>query len=163
MTSLKVEPLTAEAFAPYGIVLAAPKGVAPMLDRGDITAWIGFADLSSFNSSSCIWAQLNAHRHNMPVTQLERHTRCPEAFIPLQGMSVLVVAPCSDPSVPDCKPDESQIRAFLVDGSAGVLFPAGAWHWAPYAITEEATFLLIGDQNMDIEVQPIAERHLELY
>jgi len=163
MKALRVQPLTAESFAPYGKVLAKPEGVAPAFDREDFKGWVGVADLAGYDPEQAVWSLLRVNRHQMPVNKLERHCVCPETFIPLTGSAVLVVAPPSDPADPDARPDESKIAAFLLDGSAGVLFPPGGWHWVPFAISETMDILVLLQKNLDIDVRDIEQRTLELY
>jgi len=165
MSEIRVEPLDPEAFAPFGKVLGKPQAGAPAAEREDLTAWLGISDLLGMEGESTVWGYLSCHRHTLPLDQLERHCRTPEAFIPLEGSSVIVVLPPSDPNDPTASPDESAMRAFLLDGSAGVFFRAGVWHWAPFAITENATFLLLlcEDVGDDIDIRDVGPHTIRLY
>lgn len=165
MTHIKVEPLTPEAFAPFGRVLAKPDTPTEAADRADLDVWFGISDLMGLENKNPIITFLECTRHDLPVNQIERHNRTPEAFIPLEGESVILVAPISDPQDPNAVPDESELRAFLLDGSAGVFLPRGAWHWAPFPIGESATFLLIFDSDIlnDIEIREIGPHQIQFY
>jgi ureidoglycolate lyase len=165
MTAIRVEPLTAEAFAPFGRVLGQPSAAAPDAARDDLEAWVNFSDLMGLERAEPMWTFLRVRHHTQPVTRLERHVHAAKAIIPLEGTCVLVAALGGGPDDPGALPDENTLRAFLLDGSAGVLLPRGCWHWVSFAVTETATFMLLMEKAIfgDIEEQPIGERHLALY
>ncbi|WP_424950891.1 ureidoglycolate lyase [Deinococcus sp.] len=152
--TLSAQPLSAETFAPFGTLLAQP-GSAPSLERGDITFWNSTADLSGLAGSG-VTGHLIAHRRPSTLTQIERHRHTPEAFIALQGRSLFVAGPPGDP-------DPDRLRVFEIGAGQGVLLHPGAWHWAPYPLTETATFLLIlraETSEHDIEIAVIPPHHL---
>lgn len=165
MSEIRVEPLDPREFAPFGRFLGKPKAVSPSGEREDLTVWLGISDLLGMDAESTVWGYLTIYRHDLPLDKLERHCRTAEAFIPLEGSSVMVVAPPTDPNDPTASPDESAMRAFLLDGGAGVFFPSGVWHWAPFAITEKATFLLLLDKDImdDIDVRDVGPHIIRLY
>ena len=164
MKALKVEKLTKEAFEAFGTYLGKPD-CEPDAKRVDLEAYIGISDIMDLKPKSATWGFLTLKKHDSPVDTIERHLKTAEAFIPLTGQSVMVVAPVSDPNDANAKPDQSKMKAFLMDGSAGVFFPAGSWHWAPFAISDEATFLIIVDENVgdDIYEEKIDTCILQLY
>jgi ureidoglycolate hydrolase len=163
MLKLKIERLDAKTFEPFGRVLARPD-IPPAAAREDLDAWLGYSDLMGMEGGNPRIAYLQVRRNDLPLNQLERHCQAPEGFIPLEGSSVIIVAPISDPEDPDAFPDEDAVRAFLLDGSAGILLPRGSWHWAPYPITETATFLLLHDRDIldDIQIRKVGTYTLEL-
>jgi ureidoglycolate lyase len=164
MTRLKVEPLTPEAFKPYGVVLTKPDR-NPDANREDLEAWINFSGLLGLEDQHPILTYLQCKRHSLPVNQLERHCKGAEAFIPLEGTSILIAAHVGNPNDPNDTPDLDTVKAFLLDGSAGVFLPRGSWHWAPFPVTATATFVLIMDSGIseDIEVRAVPTHTLELY
>jgi len=166
MAEIKIERLTPEAFAPFGRVLTIPAGVeSGALDRPDLDVWMGISDLMGLEKQEPVLTMLKCTRHNLPVNKIERHVTTAEAFIPLEGESVMIVAPVSDPNDPNAMPDESQLRAFILDGSMGVFLPRGSWHWAPFPLRDDATFILLFDKNIndDIEIRDIGPHTLKLY
>ena len=52
-----------------------------------------------------------------------------------------------------------QARAFLMDGSKGVLMQAGTWHAVPYTLTDVSTYLVLVDPTIidrnDLHVTPV--------
>ena len=163
MLRLKVERLDAKAFEPFGRVLSRPD-LPPNAIREDLEAWLGYSDLMDMEGSNPRIAYLRIWRNNLPLNRLERHCQAAEGFFPLEGSSVIIVAPVSNPDDPDALPDQDAVRAFLLDGSVGILLPRGSWHWAPYPISESATFLLLHGRDIldDIQIREVETCTLEL-
>lgn len=118
---LPIEPLTAEAFAPFGKLLAA--GANPPDFTGiNSSGWRG-----GFHSDSP--AEVMFYRSQaagLRFTRLERHHHVTQAFVPLGNTpSVIAVAA---PTAADAVPAPEALRAFLLDGSAGYVLNAGTWH-----------------------------------
>ena len=148
-------PLSAEAFAPFGTLLGQPAR-APSLERGDITFWNDTADLSGLRGSG-VTGHLIAHRRELTLTRIERHLHTPEAFIATDGRSLMVVG----------EPGEigpEQLCVFEISAGQAVLLRPGAWHWAPFPLTEAAIFLLIlraETSEHDIEMRDVPAHRLE--
>jgi ureidoglycolate lyase len=133
--------------------------------RDDLDAWIGFSDLLGLEKMTPILTYLHCKRHSLPFNRLERHCQGAEAFIPLEGSSILVAAPVGSPDDPNDAPDMNAVKAFLLDGSVGVFLPRGSWHWAPFPISESATFILMMDKGIegDIDIREVPPHALDLY
>ena len=152
---LGARPLTAENFAPFGTLLGQPT-TAPSLERGDITFWNATADLAGLAGSG-VTGHLIAHRRSGTLTQIERHNHTPEAFIATAGRSLLVFGPPGPP-------DPAGLQVFELRAGQAVLLYQGTWHWAPYPLTETATFLLLlraETADHDVETFDIPEHRLE--
>ena len=118
MRQIRIAPIFAEAFAPFGVLVTIPPGVA----RVNFTAPV--ENLRPL-------ARTNLAMVHPPVTDLplrvdvmERHRFSTRAFLPL-GMvrAVLLVAPGGDDG-----PDLEAARAFLVPGDVGISYHVGVWH-----------------------------------
>jgi ureidoglycolate lyase len=145
--------LTAENFAPYGTLLE-PKPNAT-IERGDITYWHAQADLSGLEHDGVL-SFLHAFKREPILEDIERHLHTPEAFIPLEGESLMVVGAPGEL-------DLSSLRAFKLDHTRAVLLHAGTWHWAPYPITPTSSFVLILRASTvpdDVHVIPIAPHRI---
>ena len=152
---LRALPLTTEQFASFGTLLGQP-ATAPSLERGDITYWNKTADLSGLGSSG-VTGHLIAHRRGLTLTQIERHLHTPEAFIATAGRSLLVVGRPGEI-------DPEALCVFEVAAGQAVLLHPGSWHWAPFPLTETATFLLIlraETSDHDIDIRDIPAHRLE--
>lgn len=117
---IEVEPLTVEAFAPYGWLLVA--GDAPDFNRPGLKNW-----RIPFHSDAIL--RLQVMRYSKQLRQLsmfERHPHVTEARSPIgNAAAILVVA--GDPAK-DAPPDAGPVRAFYLDGSQGIMFRKGVWH-----------------------------------
>ncbi len=142
---LKVEPLTAEAFAPYGQLIAARDDVAdyarPLLDVWHL----------DYRADAPVRLQImRYHEKPMTFSRLECHIRVTEGRIPLDGAQAVLAVVGATGADPHDAPDPSTLRAFRIDGSCGILFALGVWHsldcfpiGAPYAdcvlLSDDAT------------------------
>ena len=155
---IRVEQLTHEAFAPFGRVLGEPAGQPNIRDEVS-DAWIGYTDLMGIGKADGKQVTfLKIHTRPAQFAVLERHLTTAEAFIPLEGRSILVVV-AADQLGGDGKPDVTLAKAFLMDGSKGVVFDRGTWHAVPYNLTDIATYLVLVDEGIlakdDIHKVPI--------
>jgi ureidoglycolate hydrolase len=159
---IKVELLTEEAFKEFGHVLGEPRLVPPDIVDEVSNVWLGFTDLMGIGVQ--VGKQvtyLKIHSNPDQYDKMEKHDTSAEAFIPLDGKSILLVAPWKGvaPWQDVDKPDMSHARAFLMDGSKGVLMHQGTWHAVPYKLTELATYLVLVDpaiiKNNDLHVTPV--------
>ncbi|MBB3170192.1 ureidoglycolate lyase [Simiduia aestuariiviva] len=145
MATLTPQPLTAEAFAPFGDVIEArPDGqhngtVIPINDgytqRFHDLATIDVAEqngrpLVSIFRSQPLPLPLQLHK-------LERHPLASQAFMPLSGEPYLVVvAPAGDL-------DPKAIKAFTAKPHQGVNYHRGTWHHFCLALNKPCDFLVI--------------------
>lgn len=123
MRTLRPEPLTPEAFAPFGDVLDAA-GVPDRLineglcarfhDRARLDFGDGRAGISIFRS------ELRALPY--PFSLLERHPEGSQAFLPLSADPFLVIV------APDAGGRPGLPRAFLTAPGQGVNYLRGTWH-----------------------------------
>jgi ureidoglycolate lyase len=121
VVQVTVSPLTEEAFAPFGEVLAAPER------DPDFTGISSAGWRASFESDSPPEVMVYRSRYSgLRFTVLERHLAVTQAFIPLGPVpAVVAVAP---PTPGDDPPDPSDVRGFILDGTAGYVLKTGAWH-----------------------------------
>ena len=138
---LTAQPLTADAFAPYGDVIAASGQASTItttinqgmggrcsdLARVDVTADGGRAAISVI---CCIPESLPIN-----LRLMERHPLGSQAFVPLNGQRyVVVVAPAGAP--PAC----ADLRAFLCRGDQGINYHRGIWHHPMLALDRACEF-----------------------
>jgi len=113
---LKVKPLTAEAFRPYGQVLERGQLIYPEVEEGRVAMEL----------------LRTRHRPNdRQTTQLAVHFTYNQTFIPVQGSMILIVAPPpldreADPNTYDF--DFDQAAAFLVEPGQVAFIEKGVWH-----------------------------------
>lgn len=119
-----IERLTPESFAPFGQIIGALPG-HPAWERPRLTSWrMDFACDGPPDLKLIRYAY-----QPMKFTRLERHLNHTETRVPLMGgRFVMVVAPGSDRFEKIAIPDPSEVQAFLIDGTAGIMFWKGTWH-----------------------------------
>jgi ureidoglycolate lyase len=114
------QPLTPEAFAPFGDVIAMPT------DAGRFYYDDALANLRPAAGASLSVA-LKAETPDRPLTSqtMERHEFSSQTFIPVEvGRWLIVVAPHAAAGGPDM----AAARAFIADASQGVTYRANTWH-----------------------------------
>ena len=120
MKRLKIKPIDAEAFAPFGQLLPP---VAPGEGRQELLEELQSDRASARPRLSIATVEPKA----LPLTafKMERHVHSSQAFAPLDCASYLVVvAPHGDDGMPDLQ----KVRAFRVPGDTGINYKADIWH-----------------------------------
>jgi ureidoglycolate lyase len=116
--TVRAEPLTEEAFAPFGQVIA----------RGDMVMELRGGEEFHLNV-------LHYDYKPLRCDHLNRHHKATLALVALAGKPTLLVvaAAAYDFSTVDHLP---HVRAFMCDGTAGVNLALGTWHWGPYPVLD---------------------------
>jgi ureidoglycolate lyase len=116
------EPLSAEAFAPFGQVLSSAR-------TGTDEAVIELRGDEVFHLNV-----LSYDRRSLRCDHLNAHHKATQALFALGGKpTLLVVAPAGATFATAA--DLDGVRAFVCDGTAGVNLALGTWHWGPYPLT----------------------------
>ena len=145
------QPLTAEAFAPFGEVLAAPADPGRLYFEDGL----GNGRPAARPSLSMV--------HRLPIeglpfeaTLLERHEFSSQTFVPLDsGRWVVVVCP----HAPGGGPDLSALRAFLARSDQGVTYRMNTWHHGLTVLDRPArlaVFMWRDGTSGDEEFVPVA-------
>ncbi|TED28711.1 ureidoglycolate lyase [Pseudomonas aeruginosa] len=141
MRTLKIEPLTKEAFAPFGDVIETAGSDYFMINNGSTRRYHKLATVETAQpEDNAIISIFSAEKLEMPlrIRMLERHQLGSQAFIPLLGNPFLVVvAPLGDVPVPGL------VRAFLTNGRQGVNYHRGVWHHPVLTIEKRDDFLVV--------------------
>jgi ureidoglycolate lyase len=139
---LRVEPLSAEAFAPFGTVLAAEPGPGAKRvneGRGRRADLDDLAHDPTAGRPRLALYAIAASAYPVAVALLERHRLSAQLFLPLgAGPFLVVVAPAS----PGGAPDLASLRAFEAHGRQGVVYAPGVWHMPLVALAGEGRFLM---------------------
>jgi ureidoglycolate lyase len=132
LVPLAVQPLTSEAFAPYGTVLAAPAGTGRPINGGNAERFDLVGDLQlGAQGGRPMLALFRAQARRFPheVTEMERHALGSQTFVPVgERRFVIVVAPAGEAPAPGA------LAAFVTDGLQGVTLAPGTWHHALLAV-----------------------------
>lgn len=121
---IRIEPLTKEAFAPFGDILDAKGQPDKMINAGMCGRFHNRADLTFAEGGRAGISIFNAKPRTLPYTLdlLERHPLGSQAFLPMTEHPFLVVVAPDEgdrPGVP---------RAFMTAPHQGINFHAGTWH-----------------------------------
>lgn len=129
---LRPAPLTHEAFAPFGEVIAH-RGDAARRYLDDAHEHDAAADRLRF------WAGRYAPATARPIVypRLERHPHSAQSFIPLRVTRFVVVVA---PDRADGTPDAAACRAFVVGPGMGVCYRRGTWHGPMTVLDAPAEF-----------------------
>jgi ureidoglycolate lyase len=149
MIELRPEPLTAEAFRPFGDVIEATDAYE-LINRGTTQKFADLAkiDVSAEGGRPCI-SIYRATPYEFPLTirMLERHPLGTQLFMPLQSEPFLtVVAP------PGAGVDPSSVCAFVTNGRQGINYHRGTWHHPLIAFGAPGEFIIVdraGRANCD--------------
>ena len=164
MRTLKPQPLTHAAFAPFGNVIDAEKASGLPINYGAATRFDDLAEVDVSEGGGRVTVSLfRARRLPEPITIeiMERHPLGSQAFMPLDRLPfVVVVAPKGD-----LNPDS--IAAFIARGGQGVNIGKGVWHHFLLALRDGSEFLVIdrvgpGDTLDEVRLSPAEQWRVEI-
>ncbi|WP_208348515.1 ureidoglycolate lyase [Pseudaestuariivita rosea] len=123
MTTIRVQPLTAKDFAPYGDVLQADGDPDVMINQSLCGRYHDCAGLD-FSGGRAGISIFNAEPRALPLPleMMERHPLGSQAFIPMTQHPFLVIVAADDAGQP------ADIKAFLTVPGQGVNYHRGTWH-----------------------------------
>lgn len=143
---LKVQPMTREAFAPYGVLIDS---------RGSVEIDLGEGKPALTGAT--------AERRPFRFDFMARHKRTMQVFSPLvSSQFVIAVAPPSEPGVPQVE----RVAAFLVDGRLPYAYHKGTWHTPPFPVGEWASYLVVdrtGTLDDDWELVDLKATHDQIF
>jgi len=133
-SAVRVQPLTAEAFAPFGEVIR-------LGDEARRVRAQGAFERRPEAAEPRLWVATLLRAVTLPlaVTTMERHPLSAQTFIPLNGRPYLVVV-CG--AAADGAPDPSTLRAFEAAPDQGVTYAMGVWHHGLAALDAPARFVV---------------------
>ncbi len=140
MREMVPEPLTAEAFAPFGRVIeASDAAVKIAINQGhavryDALAQVDVADEGGVPVISIFRAQPLAE---LVLKTFERHPLGSQSFVPLSGRPYLVAV------APPGEFDPGAIRVFRAEGGQGVHYGKGTWHHFLLVLEADTDFLVV--------------------
>ncbi len=151
---MKLEPLTPEAFAPFGDVIQTD-GAENFLINDDLCT--RFHDLAKIDVSAEDGRPLiNLFRTRawplpLQVKRMEYHALSSQAFIPMGDIRFLVIV-----ATPSETLKGEQMRAFITDGKQGVNYHRAVWHHPLVALAERADFLVVDRGGRDVDCTEFA-------
>ena len=161
---LRIEPLTREAFAPFGDVIETAGARSFPINAGTTTRYHDLAQVELAGESPRTLVSLfegKAWHAPIAIGMLERHPLGSQAFYPVDGGRMLIIV------APPGELDESQIRAFISAPDQGVNYARGTWHHPLLCLQHPGRFIVVdrgGDgHNCDEQVlkQPLSVLNLQ--
>ena len=137
---LKVEPLTREAFAPYGDVIEKPGARVFATNGGQAERYHDLARVAAERPDARTLVSIfHSRPFPMPlqVSLMERHPVSSQAFIPINGGRFVVIVGAAG-----LPPTAKNFRSFVTNGTQGVNYHPGTWHH-PLIALEEGDYLVI--------------------
>ena len=141
MKRLTAQPLTREAFAPFGDLLDAEgwQNHYP-INAGKCERFHALATAEASGPDAKVLISIaRGQPYELPLTltMVERHPLGSQAFVPLNGRPFLVVVAADAPNGP------AEPRAFLAGPGQGVNYPRGRWHGVLTPIGQPQDFLIV--------------------
>ena len=137
---LTLEPLTAEAFTPFGDLIHSHERDYFLINDGQCRRYHRLAKVETGTDGGAILSLFRPRPISLPHTLvlMERHPLGSQAFVPLAGQPyIVVVAPPGPP------PAVADLRAFLITDGTGVNYHAGTWHHPLLALSPGGDFLVV--------------------
>ena len=150
-TSIKVRPISAEEFAPFGELLAARDAPTRMINAGRCERHHALATVERGGGEAII-SIFRSEPVSLPhqCALLERHPLGSQAFMPLGA----------DPWLSVVAPDEGGRPgapiAFLVPAGMGVNLRAGVWHGVLTPLDRAADFLVVDREGAGVNLEEVA-------
>ncbi|ANF83278.1 ureidoglycolate hydrolase (plasmid) [Acinetobacter sp. NCu2D-2] len=141
MQTIKIQPLNAKSFAPYGEVIACKDNDFFHINDQHTERYHALAEAETdAKVGLSIFRNIKNTEIPFQVSMLERHPVGSQAFIPMQGQSFLIVVA---PALDQVTPDLSKLQAFISDGTQGVNYRAGTWHHPLLTLEAPSDFVVI--------------------
>lgn len=143
MTPLSIQPLTREAFAPFGEVIMLEGAKHYPINAGTTERFHALAGIDAAEQGGQPIISLFRGQPRLlplPITVMERHPLGSQAFIPVTQSAddeyLVVVAPAG-------AFDAGRMQAFLARGFQGVSYARGVWHHPLIALHRVSDFLIV--------------------
>ena len=142
MREIRIEPLRAEAFRPFGEVVSPSTSGGVGANQGTATRFDHAARLAHDRPHATPnLALVRSMPRSLPleVRLLEQHPHSSQLFAPLKAARYLV---CVAPTAPGGGPDVERLRAFVGQAGEGVNYAPGVWHH-PFVVLDAPADLLM--------------------
>ena len=138
--TLSIQPLTPQAFAPFGDVIEADPARMRLINSGTTQRFHGLGRAEALGEGAAVILNIfRGQPRSLPyaVDMMERHPLGSQSFQPLDGRRYLVVVAADDHGRPE-KP-----LVFLASGNQGVNYRANIWHHPLMALDTVSNFLVV--------------------
>jgi len=139
-TVISLEPLTAAAFAPFGVVIEAIGDPSFMINNGMCGRYHDLARPEVTGAEGAVSisvARSDAIKLPLSLTMMERHPLGSQAFVPMNGDRLIVTVADDD----DGKPGHP--RAFVSAPGQGIQYSMNTWHGVLAPLSGPSDFLIV--------------------
>ncbi|MEZ5862896.1 MAG: ureidoglycolate lyase [Geminicoccaceae bacterium] len=146
---LHPQPLTPEAFAPFGRVIEADPKTARQINAGTTTRFHALATADPGPDGKVIISFFHGLPRPRPIAMalMERHPLGSQAFVPMQPQPWLVVVAE--------RPEPEALRAFLVRGDQGVQYARGVWHHPLLVLAPAQDFVVVDREGPGVNYEEV--------
>ena len=140
---ITAEPLSQEAFAPFGDVIDTRSRDPLPINQGRTERFHALATVELLGEEAgCILSIFRGQPlESLAVSLMERHPLGSQAFIPLNDRPFLAVV------APPGAFGDAAVRAFWVQGDQGVNYRAGTWHAPLLPLFPDSDYLVVDRQG----------------
>lgn len=139
-TVIPLEPLTSEAFAPFGHVIEAMGDPSFLINEGRCGRYHDLARPEIAGEGGAVTLSVgrsDAVRLPFSLDMMERHPLGSQAFVPMAGTRFVVTVAPDDDGVP------GRPRAFLTNGDQGIQYRMSCWHGVLAPLAGPSDFLIV--------------------
>lgn len=159
MARVPVQPLTRDAFRPYGDVVEIGDSRHYTINQGFAERYADMAKLDLLDDGGAPnvgIVRAKPRQFPLQVKLMERHPKSSQLFIPLvaRPFLVLVAAPADQPQ---------NIIGFKTMAGQGINYGRGVWHHPLIALDQSTDFLVVDRHAKDENCDEVALEHLDLW
>lgn len=147
--ALKAEPLTREAFAPFGDVLEAEGAEMRLINGGTTERFHRLATAEVDPAGRAIVSLFRGQPRALPfeIAMMERHPEGSQAFYPLSDRPWLVAVAEDEGGRP------GNPHVFLASGRQGVNYSRNVWHHPLIALGTVSDFLVVDREGPGVNLE----------
>lgn len=136
---IRIEALSATAFAPFGEVIETADEPTVMINRGKCARYTDLASLDFAEGGRAAISVFESEPCELPLTldMMERHPLGSQAFLPLSADPFLVVVAADEGGSPGWP------RAFLTRAGQGVNYRRNVWHGVLTPLRHKTLFAVV--------------------
>ncbi len=136
---ISIQPLNAEAFAPFGEIIDASGTPTKLINQGKCARHHDLATLDFGRDGRAGISVFHGQPYALPLTleMVERHPDGSQAFVPMSSEPFLVIVAADEAGRP------GRPHAFLTSPGQGVNYHRGVWHGVLTPLAQAATFAVI--------------------
>lgn len=137
-----IEPISREAYSPYGSLIAADESVPfRLVNMATAKRFNHLAEVANLRADSaklnlCVFRCSPLTEQELEIKLLEKHQFSTQVFLPMSSDAKFLVIVCLGKD----KPDLSTLKAFEASNSQGISYYPGVWHYPITAVGRQVDF-----------------------